>query len=189
MDHQFVPLSGSQDTGGRYTRCSVFGCTRGPDQHTAAAQPRPEGAPALTDTDIAWYRGNHTAASVKLHDGSDGLECTYCEDSDWPCSILNMVEEIVATRAELAAERRARAKAEAEVGRLRAALSMVREEITHDTDEYNDWCRRDCLACRLDTLAAAPAADPEVCAIHAWPFALSGPCMNCGAEPPTMTGE
>ena len=31
--HRFVPMSGSQDTGGVYQRCSVFGCTSAPNQH------------------------------------------------------------------------------------------------------------------------------------------------------------
>lgn len=31
--HPFIPLSGSQDTGGNYTRCSVIGCTRTRIQH------------------------------------------------------------------------------------------------------------------------------------------------------------
>jgi hypothetical protein len=37
--HAFVPMSGSQDTGGRYTRCSVMGCPLGPDQHSTERRP------------------------------------------------------------------------------------------------------------------------------------------------------
>jgi hypothetical protein len=53
----------------------------------------------LTDKEIAWYRENHRPVTVKAHDGSDVLECFWCEDSDdWPCSPIRMVEEIVAMR-------------------------------------------------------------------------------------------
>lgn len=61
----------------------------------------------LSDADIAWYRENHRPERVKAFDGTPYDECSYCEESNWPCSIVSMVDEIVALRVDLAAERAA----------------------------------------------------------------------------------
>lgn len=43
--HRFVPLSGSQDAGGTYSRCGVQGCTATPSEHAPFTSPSAEDGP------------------------------------------------------------------------------------------------------------------------------------------------
>lgn len=71
-----------------------------------AAQPRPEGAPALSDDDIAWLLRHHQDGHLTR--AMDGHPMCDEDELPWPCPAINALNA-------LDAERRARAATEAEV--------------------------------------------------------------------------
>ena len=91
-----------------------------------------DGTAALSDDDIVWYRENHTEERGQMVDGSGEYSaCSYCEDDDWPCSIITMVNEIVALRSALDAERAARDTAEQERDAARARVEALTAALLH----------------------------------------------------------